>query len=288
MSIKGEIMKYIIAGICSMALFVCFFISILGGSSAITMTAGQDNITSAYLYLGQMEAGKGYLTDRGMSIDAEPIMAYMLAEFGMQKSFDNKQKDQLIKVYNQINAKGYRKNTEDFFNKYSELVFSGDAKHIAFQKLMSEGIYTQYKTLGSPFVGKNWTSSITSSWGWRGHPIAGGIKIHRGLDIGMPSGTAVNSVCSGKVTSAGWNGSYGNCVMVRYTSADTDITVLYAHLSSIAVKKGSAVREGSIIGKVGSTGNSTGPHLHIEIMSGGYSSDVTKLFYPRIFLKETE
>ena len=65
--------------------------------------------------------------------------------------------------------------------------------------------------------------------------------------------------------------------------ADTVITVLYAHLSSIAVKKGSAVREGSIIGKVGSTGNSTGPHLHIEIMSGGYSSDVTKLFYPRIY-----
>lgn len=286
MSIKKGVIKYIIAGICSMALFVCLFISIFGGSSVITMTEGQDNITSAYLYLGRMEAGRGYLTGSGMNIDAEPIMAYMLAEFGMQKTFDSEQRDQLTKVYNQINAKGYRKNTEEFFNKFNDLVFSGKAKYIAFQKMMSEGIYTQYKTLGSPFIGKNWTSSITSSWGWRGHPISGGIKIHRGLDIGMLSGTPVNSVCPGKVTSAGWNGSYGNCVMVRYTSEDTDITVLYAHLSSITTKKGSIVREGSVIGKVGSTGNSTGPHLHIEIMSGGYSSDITKLFYPRIYLKE--
>lgn len=286
MSIKKGVIKYIITSMCSMALFVCLFISILGGSSAITMTEGQDNITSAYLYLGQMEAGKGYLTGSGMNVDAEPIMAYMLAEFGMQKTFDSEQRDQLTRVYNQINARGYRKNTEEFFNKFSAIVFSGEVKHTSFQKLMSEGIYTQYKTLGSPFVGKNWTSSITSSWGWRGHPISGGIKLHRGLDIGMPSGTPVNSVCSGRISSAGWNGSYGNCVMVRYTSADTDITVLYAHLSSISVKKGSVVREGSVIGKVGSTGNSTGPHLHIEIMSCGYSSDITKLFYPRIYLKE--
>ena len=76
--------------------------------------------------------------------------------------------------------------------------------------------------------------------------------------------------------------------MIRYTSGETDITVLYAHLSSIAVKAGSSVREGSVIGNVGSTGDSTGPHLHIEVMSGGYSSDITKLFYPRIYLQETK
>lgn len=289
MSIKGTVIKYIVAGICAMALFICLFISIIGGSSsAITITAGQDNITSSYLYLGQLEVKKGYITGSGMTIDAEPLMAYIISEFGMQKTFDDKQKMQLTKVYNQINAKGYRKKTEDFFHRFSDSVFSSKAKYTAFQKLISEGIYTQYKTLGTPFVGKNWTDKITSSWGWRGHPISGGIKIHRGLDIGMPSGTPVNSVCSGKVSSSGWNGSYGNCVMVRCQSGDTDITVLYAHLSSISVKKGSNVRQGSIIGKVGSTGNSTGPHLHIEVMSGGYSSDITKLFYPRIYLKETK
>ena len=288
-SIKGAVIKYIVAGVCCVALFVCLFISVLGGSSsAITMTAGQDNITSAYLFLGQLESGKGYLTDSGMSIDAEPVMAYMLSEFGMQKTFDNNQRDQLTRVYNQINAKGYRKNTENFFNKFSDSVFSSKSKHRAFQKLMSEGIYAQYKTLGSPFVGKDWVKQISSKWGWRHHPISGGIKLHKGLDIGMPSGTPVNSVCSGKVTSAGWNGGYGNCVMIRYTSGETDITVIYAHLSSIAVKAGSSVREGSVIGNVGSTGNSTGPHLHIEVMSGGYSSDITKLFYPRIYLQETK
>ena len=288
MSIKGAVIKYIVAGVCGLALFVCLFISILGGSSVITMTAGQDNITTAYLYLGQLEAGKSHLTGRGMTIDAEPIMAYMLSEFGMQKTFDNSQRDQLTRVYNQINAKGYRKNTENFFNKFSDSVFSSKSKHTTFQKLMSEGIYTQYKTLGSPFVGKDWVKQISSSWGWRHHPISGGRKLHRGLDIGMSSGTPVNSVCSGKVASAGWNGSYGNCVMVRYTSDDTDITILYAHLSSISVRKGLNIKEGSVIGKVGSTGNSTGPHLHIEVLSGGYSSDITKLFYPRIYLRETK
>lgn len=289
MIIKHNVLQYAVIVITSMVLFICLFATIAGGvSSTVDMAGGQDNITSAYLYLGTLEAKNGKLTESGMSINAEPIMAHMISEFGLQKDFDEKQKMWLIKIYTKINSSGLRNDTDKFFNRYNESVFSSKAKYMVYQKLMKEGIYTQLKTLGSPFVGKVWTSNISSSWGWRYHPISGGIKLHRGLDIGMPAGTPVNSVCSGKVTSAGYNGGYGNCVMVRYQHEDTDITVLYAHLSSISVRKGMNIKEGAVVGKVGSTGNSTGSHLHIEVMSGGYSSDITKLFYPRIYLKETK
>lgn len=289
MIIKHNVLQYAVIVITSMVLFVCLFATIAGGvSSTVDMAGGQDNITSAYLYLGTLEAQKGKLTGSGMSIKAEPIMAYMISEFGLQKSFDEKQKLLLIKIYMKINSSGLRNDTDEFFNKYNESVFSSKDKYMVYQKLMKEGIYSQFKTLGSPFVGKVWTSNISSAWGWRYHPISGGIKLHRGLDIGMPAGTPINSVCSGKVTSAGYNGGYGNCVMVRYQHEDTDITVLYAHLSSISVRKGMNIKEGAVVGRVGSTGNSTGPHLHIEVMDGAYSSDVTKLYYPRIYLKETK
>lgn len=289
LAIKNSITHYLVIAISALALLICLFVSILSGAvNNVEMEGGQDNITSAYLYLGQLESRKGTLTSRGMSIKAEPIMAYFIAEFGMQKNFNENQKSQLVKIYDLINTSGYRNNTNGFFDKFNETVFSSKTKYNVYQKLMKEGIYTQFKTLGSPFIGKEWTNKITSAWGWRYHPIAGGLKLHRGLDIGMPSGTPVNSVCSGKITSAGWNGSYGNCVMVRYQHDETDITVLYAHLSSISVKKGASIKDGTIIGRVGSTGNSTGPHLHIELIDGGYSGDITKLYYPRIYLKETK
>lgn len=287
--LKGQAVKYLAIIAAFMILFVCLFTSILGGiSSEIDMAGGQDNITSSYLYLGLMESKAGRLTTSGMKIHAEPIMAYMIAEFGLQKTFDEKQKQQLTKVYSLINSAGYRSNTDAFFRKYNESVFSSKAKYAAYEKLMSQGIYSEFKTLGSPFLGKDWVSKISSAWGWRDHPKGDGIKLHRGLDIGMPLGTPVNSVCSGKVSSAGWSGGYGNCVKVSYQNGDTNLTILYAHLSSISVRNGMNIKEGAVIGKVGSTGYSTGPHLHIEVMSGSYSSDVTKLFYPRIYLKETK
>lgn len=284
---KNAMTKYLAIGAALTVLFICLFSSILGGmGSSIDMSMGQDNITSAYLCLGSMEAKKGKLTSSGMSIDAEPIMAYIISEFGLKPGFDDKQKLQLMKIYNYINAKGYRNKTNSFFNTYHKEVFSSEAKHKAYQKLISEGIYKQFKIFASPFVGKDWVSKVTSSWGWRGDPKNGSLKLHRGLDIGMPQGTPVNAICSGKVTSAGYNGGYGNCVMIYYENGDTKLTVLYGHLSSINVRKGQSAGEGAVIGKVGSTGRSTGPHLHIEIMSGAYSADVTKLYYPRIYMIE--
>ena len=110
-----------------------------------------------------MESKAGRLTTSGMKIHAEPIMAYMIAEFGLQKTFDEKQKQQLTKVYSLTNSVAHRSNTDAFFRKYNESVFSSKAKYAAYEKLMSQGIYSEFKTLGSPFLRKDWVSKISSA-----------------------------------------------------------------------------------------------------------------------------
>ncbi len=107
---------------------------------------------------------------------------------------------------------------------------------------------------------------ITSPFGWRTHPIYGSQSFHSGVDIGASSGTPVASAGNGTVISAGWNGGYGNCVIVDMGNG---LSSVYAHLSSIYVSNGQVVSAGQSVGAVGSTGNSTGPHLHFEMRSYG-------------------
>ena len=89
---------------------------------------------------------------------------------------------------------------------------------------------------------------------------------HRAIDYAAPSGTPIRSVGDGTITLAGWNGSYGNMVSVRHNGT---YSTNYAHMSKIAVKRGAKVKQGDIIGYVGSTGFSTGPHLHYEMVKNG-------------------
>lgn len=107
---------------------------------------------------------------------------------------------------------------------------------------------------------------ITSPFGYRTHPIFGNQSFHSGVDIGASSGTSVAAAGSGTVISAGWNGGYGNCVIIDMGNG---VSSLYGHLSSIYVSSGQTVSAGQSIGAVGSTGNSTGPHLHFEMRSYG-------------------
>lgn len=106
---------------------------------------------------------------------------------------------------------------------------------------------------------------ITSRQGPRTHPITGVYKNHSGTDIGAQYGATVIAADSGTVSLAGVNGGYGNCVMINHGNG---YYTLYGHLSSIGVYEGQNVSQGDVIGYVGSTGNSTGPHLHFEIRSG--------------------
>ncbi|MEO3974697.1 LysM peptidoglycan-binding domain-containing M23 family metallopeptidase [Streptomyces sp. CAU 1734] len=102
---------------------------------------------------------------------------------------------------------------------------------------------------------------------------------HTGIDFAVPTGTSVKSVGPGTVVSAGWSGAYGNEVVIQHTDGKYS---QYAHLSSLAVSAGQSVSGGQEIGLAGSTGNSSGPHLHFEIRTGsGYGTDIDPLAYLR-------
>lgn len=116
---------------------------------------------------------------------------------------------------------------------------------------------------------------ITSRVGNRWHPVSGVWKYHSGLDIGAQYGAAIVASDGGTVSLAGVNGGYGNCVMIDHGNG---YYTLYGHMSSIAVSYGQVVSKGDTIGYVGSTGVSTGPHLHFEIREGGVCIDPEQFF----------
>ncbi|MGH1392556.1 MAG: peptidoglycan DD-metalloendopeptidase family protein [Trichormus sp.] len=103
---------------------------------------------------------------------------------------------------------------------------------------------------------------ITSLFGWRIHPITGDRRFHAGTDLGAPLGTPILAAARGQVTTADWVGGYGLTVILNHSSAQQ---TLYGHMSEILVQPGQWVEPGTVIGRVGSTGNSTGPHLHFEV-----------------------
>jgi murein DD-endopeptidase MepM/ murein hydrolase activator NlpD len=124
--------------------------------------------------------------------------------------------------------------------------------------------------LTSPLSG-----SITSEFGTRIHPITGEEKFHAGIDIGAAEGTPVGAAGAGEVSMAGWYGGYGNAVMIDHGNG---LQSLYGHLSAIMVSVGDLVTQLQTIGLVGSTGNSTGPHLHFELRQDGSPIDPSALF----------
>lgn len=107
---------------------------------------------------------------------------------------------------------------------------------------------------------------VTSGFGWRTNPVTRKRELHQGIDIAASSGTKIIAAAAGKVTFSGWNGGYGHLVTIDHGSG---IVTRYAHLSKRSVAKGDSVSSGQVIGTVGSTGLSTGPHLHFEVRIDG-------------------
>ncbi len=120
---------------------------------------------------------------------------------------------------------------------------------------------------------------LSSSFGMRKHPILGYNKMHRGTDFAAPSGTPIMASGSGTVTRARWCGGGGNCVKIKHNST---YETIYAHMKSFAkgIKEGRKVKQGQVIGYVGSTGLSTGPHLHYEVIVNGKKVNSQKLKLP--------
>ena len=120
---------------------------------------------------------------------------------------------------------------------------------------------------------------LSSAYGMRKHPISGFNKMHKGTDFAAPKGTPIMASGDGKIIKARWCGGGGNCVKIRHNSS---YTTIYAHMHKFAagIKEGVRVKQGRIIGYVGSTGMSTGPHLHYEVVHNGKKINSQKLKLP--------
>lgn len=130
--------------------------------------------------------------------------------------------------------------------------------------------------VGGTFVWPSVSSTITSPYGTRVHPVTGTVRRHAGVDIGAAYGTNIYAANSGTVIVSGWNsGGYGNYVVIDHGGG---CTTLYGHCSSLLVSKGQTVTKGQVIAKVGSTGMSTGPHLHFEVLVNGATTNPMSYF----------
>jgi len=150
-----------------------------------------------------------------------------------------------------------------------------------FDKKGSEGHYdengksVEKALMKTPING----ARLSSAFGMRKHPIDGYNKMHRGTDFAAPMGTPIMASGSGVITRARWCGGGGNCIKIKHNST---YETVYAHMKSFArgIKEGIRIKQGQIIGYVGSTGKSTGPHLHYEVIQNGKKINSQKLKLP--------
>ena len=165
---------------------------------------------------------------------------------------------------------------------FANLKLSGQDNSLYFFK--KEGLEGHYDKKGrsvlkalmkTPING----ARLSSSFGMRKHPIDGYNKMHRGTDFAAPKGTPIMASGNGIIKKAGWCGGGGNCVKIKHNST---YETLYAHMSKFArgIKSGVRVKQGQTIGYVGSTGKSTGPHLHYEVIVNGKKVNSQKLKLP--------
>ena len=136
-----------------------------------------------------------------------------------------------------------------------------------YENYLNRLIYNiSYTPLGYPYPG-----TITSTFGHRENPFSGeGIETHKGVDIRASWGSPVRAMAKGEVEFAGLRGGFGNCIMIKHGNG---FETLYGHLSKILVTVGQKIEIGQQIGNVGSTGRSTGPHLHYEVHKNGEKID---------------
>ena len=165
---------------------------------------------------------------------------------------------------------------------FADLKLSGKNNALYyFEKKGSEGHYdengksVEKALMKTPING----ARLSSAFGMRKHPIDGFNKMHRGTDFAAPMGTPIMASGSGLITRARWCGGGGNCIKIKHNST---YETIYAHMKNFArgIKEGTRVKQGQIIGYVGSTGKSTGPHLHYEVVVNGKKVNSQKLKLP--------
>ena len=221
------------------------------------------------------------------SAESQKIPANIIIEFagiyGFQVDFqrDIRKKDKFQILYElYLNEKNEIIETGDIL--FANLKLSGqDNSLYYFDNKGSEGHYdkngksVKKALMKTPING----ARLSSPFGMRKHPIDGFNKMHRGTDFAAPMGTPIMASGDGVIQKAGWCGGGGNCIKIKHNST---YKTVYAHMSKFArgMKTGVRVKQGQTIGYVGSTGKSTGPHLHYEVIVNGKKVNSQKLKLP--------
>lgn len=193
-------------------------------------------------------------------------------------------KNSLVEKQSQVSAKKrereqFIKNLEKDAKAYQKIIDQEEQAMQALKNRIASSLSSSSggaKYVGGEFMWPSNCTIITSHFSpRRKNPVTGVYKRHTGVDIGAAYGTPIFAANGGRVTLAGWNSGYGNCVIIDHGGGKA---TLYAHMSSIGVSNGQAVTKGQTIGRVGSTGNSTGPHIHFEILINGTAVDPMQYF----------
>ncbi len=193
-----------------------------------------------------------------------------------KKELVNK-KSSLTSQYNQANSLLKELNSEasEYEKAYQEAERAQEQARNELKKLLSKS-GSQTKYVGGAMYWPSVATYITSPYGTRRDPITKKTRMHTGIDIGAKQGTNIFAANSGTVIVAGWSSKgYGNYVVIDHGGGTS---TLYAHMSKIKVSKGAKVTRGQVVGLIGSTGYSTGPHLHFEVLINGNHTNPMQYF----------
>ncbi len=264
-----------------------------------------DTQTVAFVEIDTLPEYKMCLLKKGLTANDNEILStvistgtpyykyYAILENGIEKCYVSTYEES-EGIINQLKEKNStNKDTVSYVVKYDTQLSEFTNTETAVASLYIEPVNT--KTQTTTKTGKNTVTYTNSSLGLASiqQPVSGRItsrfgvqsrirsSAHTGLDIAAPSGTPFSPITSGTVTYAGWKGSYGKCIIINHGKNDKGQTIetYYAHCVRLNVNVGQQVDENSTIGYVGSTGNSTGPHLHLEIRINGKAVNPQNYLY---------
>ena len=207
------------------------------------------------------------------------------AELKTQKADLQSKKADLDAQNNQMSAAEAQQAQKDAQAAIESDEMNYEAVKKEIQKLIAQAAAAKPQLSFTGFICplKSYTR-ISSEYGWRKNPVTGVNKLHAGTDFAAPAGTPIYAAASGYVQVAGWSsGGYGNYVIIYHgkMSDGNQYSTLYGHMRSVATSAGKYVKQGEIIGYVGSTGNSTGNHLHLEVWKGGSKANAVN---PRSYI----
>ena len=215
------------------------------------------------LLVGQYLNGNQQLALLSQKIRSMHILASKIDTNLVREKFSHIDQ-QLLNINNSLKERGLRAVfKEGIGGEPDHDIGSFDELSDFYETYLKKINYTlDYTPLGAPFPG-----AITSTFGHRENPFNGsGIETHKGLDIRGPMGAPVRAMANGVVIFAGRRGGFGNCIMIKHANG---FETLYGHLSKILITNGQQIKIGDQIGNIGSTGRSTGPHLHYEVHKDG-------------------